>query len=665
MNRAYSLLTVKAVDDDARVIEGVATTPSPDRVGDIVEPLGVKFTNPLPLLHQHQSAAPVGTVTFRKPTADGIRFIANLPHIAEPGPLQQRVDTAWGEVKAGLVRGVSIGFRPLEQSYMDDGGIRFIASEVLELSLVTIPANADATIQTIKSVDGELLAALGHGQTAATSGPASGAPGNPPTKPMPRVGGTSVKLRLHGAQRMPKSISEQIADFGNTRAEKATRMLAIMEKAGDSGETLDEAQQQEYDGLDGELKAIDEHLERLRTAEQLSAAQAKAVDGGSAAKGTASRGAPVVTAMRRQLPPGIGFARYAKCLMAANGAPGAALQIAEHHYPDMDDLHIVLRAAVAAGTTTDATWASALVQYQNLAGEFLEFLRPSTIVGKFGMGGIPSLRAVPFNVRIPKQTGGGDAYWVGEGAAKPLTQFAFDTVTLRWAKCANIAVITEELARFSSPAAEELVRNGLRDALVARIDLTFVDPAITAIADTRPASITNGISATATSGTDSAAARADVQALFGKFIANNLSPAGSVWIMNATTALTLSMMRNALDQPEFPDITMNGGTYFGLPVITSQHMAAAGAPATSNIILVNAGDILLADDGTVTIDASREASLQMDSAPTQSSGSPPVATQSVSMFQTNSIAIRAERYINWDRARDTAVEYLSGVAYVA
>jgi hypothetical protein len=43
MNRAYSILTVKAVEEDQRIIRGMATTPSPDRVGDIVEPLGVKF----------------------------------------------------------------------------------------------------------------------------------------------------------------------------------------------------------------------------------------------------------------------------------------------------------------------------------------------------------------------------------------------------------------------------------------------------------------------------------------------------------------------------------------------------------------------------------------------------------------------------------------------
>ena len=51
------------------------------------------------------------------------------------------------------LRGVSIGFRALEYSYMDGGGIRFTECEIYELSLVTIPANAAATIQSIKAMD--------------------------------------------------------------------------------------------------------------------------------------------------------------------------------------------------------------------------------------------------------------------------------------------------------------------------------------------------------------------------------------------------------------------------------------------------------------------------------------------------------------------------------
>lgn len=161
MNRAYSVLEIKSVNDGERVIRGVATTPTPDRMGDIVDPLGVTFKNPLALLWQHRSDQPVGTVKFDKPTKAGITFEATIADISEPGTLKDRLDEAWQSVKTGLVRAVSIGFRALEYSFMDEGGIRFIASEVLELSLVTIPANADATINEIRSIDTAQLASTG------------------------------------------------------------------------------------------------------------------------------------------------------------------------------------------------------------------------------------------------------------------------------------------------------------------------------------------------------------------------------------------------------------------------------------------------------------------------------------------------------------------------
>jgi Escherichia/Staphylococcus phage prohead protease len=51
-HRAYSLLTEKAVTQDADwvYIEGIASTPAVDRVGDVVEPLGAKFSTPMPLI---------------------------------------------------------------------------------------------------------------------------------------------------------------------------------------------------------------------------------------------------------------------------------------------------------------------------------------------------------------------------------------------------------------------------------------------------------------------------------------------------------------------------------------------------------------------------------------------------------------------------------------
>jgi len=160
-NRAYSVLEIKAVDEKSRTIEGVATTPAVDRVGDIIEPLGVKYDNPMPFLWQHFHDEPIGTVNFEPPTKNGVKFTAKLPLIEEAGKLKDRIDEAWQSIKAGLVRAVSIGFRPLEFAFMENGGIRYNEVEVYELSAVTIPANSEALITSIKSVDAALRKAAG------------------------------------------------------------------------------------------------------------------------------------------------------------------------------------------------------------------------------------------------------------------------------------------------------------------------------------------------------------------------------------------------------------------------------------------------------------------------------------------------------------------------
>ena len=161
IERAYSLLEVKSLSEDTRTISGMATTPETDRVGDIVDPMGAKFAPEIPLLWQHNHSQPVGTATFGKATKSGIPFTASLPILTESGPLKDLIDMAWQAVKAKLVRGVSIGFRALEYSFMDDGGVRFVSTEIYELSLVTIPANASATIQTIKALDSHREASQG------------------------------------------------------------------------------------------------------------------------------------------------------------------------------------------------------------------------------------------------------------------------------------------------------------------------------------------------------------------------------------------------------------------------------------------------------------------------------------------------------------------------
>jgi hypothetical protein len=67
----------------------------------------------------------------------------------------------------------------------------------------------------------------------------------------------------------------------------------------------------------------------------------------------------------------------------------------------------------------------------------------------------------------------------------------FDTLTLRWAKAAAISVLTEELVRFSNPAAEDVVRQDLARGIVQFLDRQFVDPSVAEVTNVSPASITN------------------------------------------------------------------------------------------------------------------------------------------------------------------------------
>jgi HK97 family phage major capsid protein len=306
---------------------------------------------------------------------------------------------------------------------------------------------------------------------------------------------------------------------------------------------------------------------------------------------------------------------------------------------------LYLKAAVAPGSTTDPAWAGNLVPaVQNIANEFLELLRPATILGK-----IPNLRRVPFNTSVPVQTAGGSYGWVGQAKPKPVTKLGFGLAKLDMSKASGIIVLTEELVRTSNPSAEAVCRADMIAGIAAFLDLQFIDPAVAAVANVNPASVTNGTTPIASAGDP----LKDVQHLLGALAAANIPLAGSVLIMSETNALALGFARDALGNKVFPGVGVTGGTIEGIGVVTSN---AAG----TNVIALQPSTVLYADDGGVAIDVSREASVQMDSAP---AAPPDATTVLVSLWQNNLVGLRAERFVNWKRGRDEAVKYVSGANY--
>lgn len=617
MFHAVAVLHVKTADSATRRIAGVATTPAPDRQGDTIDPLGATFTNPIPLLWHHDTKRPIGLATLQRPTVDGIRFEATIPIVDEPGPLRDRIEEAWQSLKAGIVTGVSVGYRPLEGGIqvLKTGGRRFSRTEICEVSLVTVPANMHATIDVIKSLDAQFLAA---------AGPVSSGDSD-----------RSIVPARKGAASM--TTQEQISQYENSRAAKVARMAAIMTDAGDA--TLADDRREEYDGLSIDVKTIDDHLVRFRELDRLQASSATRIE--SNPNGTPRQPAPVVS-VKANAAPGLTYVRSVKSLLQANGDSYRAIQYAKQ-YGD-PNVELLIKAAVAPGTTTDPAWAGALVTVSNLTNEFIELSRAATILGR-----IPGIRNVPFNVSVPIVTAGGTYKWVGQGKAKPVTKMQFGSTSLGMAKAAGIIVLTEELVRSSSPSAEMIVRDEMVKGIAAFLDQQFTDPAVAAVADVSPASVTNG-APTAASLDDPAK---DLGLIVAHFTGAGI-PLGKVSILlSEANAYAMAFGKNAMGAQNFPGMTPAGGSANGITVVASNTVG-------DKVIGIAADYVLLADDGGVKIDVSREASVQMNDAP----DSPALATSVfTSLWQDNLVGLRAERFINWKKATANAVYYLTGAAY--
>lgn len=444
-----------------------------------------------------------------------------------------------------------------------------------------------------------------------------------------------------------KRISDQIAEISKLRGSKVVALEELLTKAESENRTLNEEEQTAFDQLKEEVAAQDAHLERLRDAEAIMARST----------------VRVVQPPKSDAPPlakGIGMARMAQLLVASRGNDLQAIELAKSHFPDMPmmeqlfrarSLGILQRAAVAEARTDVPAWAGTLVYANQLASELIELVMPETVLGQLeGM-----LRRVPFNVRIPRETQMiAQAKWVGEGKSKPVGRGAFDFITVPFTKAALIVLLTEELARFSDPSAEILMRNGLVRSLSQFLDTEFLGNTA-AVAGVSPGGILAGLPAGQTitsSGAGWQHILYDATAAINLLTTGMVAPRRPVWIMSPTMRTSVGFMPNSFGVPAFPSVG-GAGTFAGYPIVTSMNMPPNVA------LLIDADSILYASDTNIRLDISREASVQAADNP----DSPP--TGMISLWQQNMIGILAEKYEWWGRARDAAIVQITGVNWGA
>jgi hypothetical protein len=277
------------------------------------------------------------------------------------------------------------------------------------------------------------------------------------------------------------------------------------------------------------------------------------------------------------------------------------------------------KAAIAAGTTTDATWAAPLVP-ASLVTAFMPLVERQSALLQL------PLRRVPFATPVSAQTADASYSWVRQGAPKPISKFAFATTTLDQTKTAGTVVITKEVARLSAPGSVQEMQNALSAGLAQFVDTQFLDPTITAIPLERPASITNGLTPVAVTGTLPEKLATLVSAFYAAL------PGAS-----AQTTLVLSpATAGQLLTRDVPN----------LPIVLTP---AVGA----NAVILDPARILAAREDAPVLDVSDKAAVQMDSAPMNPADATVVL---VSFWQHNLVGVRAEFAVNW-KALANSVAY--------
>jgi HK97 family phage prohead protease len=134
---------------DKRQIRVICSTGQVDRSGDVVVQTGIdvsNFAGTRTVLWNHDQDQPIARCVEIGIKAGHLEALVEFP---EAG-VSAKSDEIYGLVKAGIINGVSIGFIPLDAEPVDGKsprkGLRFDKSELLEFSLVSVPANPGAII---------------------------------------------------------------------------------------------------------------------------------------------------------------------------------------------------------------------------------------------------------------------------------------------------------------------------------------------------------------------------------------------------------------------------------------------------------------------------------------------------------------------------------------
>jgi HK97 family phage major capsid protein len=326
------------------------------------------------------------------------------------------------------------------------------------------------------------------------------------------------------------------------------------------------------------------------------------------------------------------FAKLCRILAIAKGNAFEALDTATR-YGASQRVQDVLKASVAAGGAGGVgAWGEQTAVERLVLGAFSDALKHSSAFARMvADGAITRVPLEPATLGLVATTAGAGAIVV-PGQSIPVRRMDFSQKSVARRKAAEMVVLTDELLRQAPSEAEQIIVRELRAAVALTIDTEFI------------ATATAGVTPMTSQGLT-----ADVANLY-----KAVSPAADsrlYFVVGATAAISLATARtNGLKH--FPDAGVQGGSIDGIPVLVTNAMQAA------TIALVDAARIGGGlEEAAVAISA--KGTVEMDTAPTMSAGvgSPiaPVAAQTVSLWQTNSIGVMALQSFGCTALRSGAV----------
>lgn len=616
-----------------------------DRYGDIVDPDGWDLKNfkknPIALFG-HNSNFPVGKWSDLRVEDGKLKGRLNL---AKRGT-SYRLDELIGLIEQGILRAVSVGFRPLKAEPMDPerpyGPQKYLKQELLETSVVSVPANpaALALAKSMHVSDETLVLAFGEQATMRRDLSAPGEHADDATADEERARAAALP-RPKGTTMTTKTISQRVID---AKTSLATKQATRDELTG--ADTLDHAA---ITAINDEIETLGKDIEVLeRTEKSMGNAAAPAVNrqplGFKAEKLTG-----VDLMVRRALVHGL-----AAQMGGGIAEPELVKRVLEQRYPDHDEATsaIVTRGAAPVATTGTSGFVSQLVQ-STWAG-FLDALRgPSVYPGLRDRGYGVSFDSAG-TAYLPQRTGSGaNGSFFAEGSPIRVGRITVAAPTFTSRKMGVIIPFTREAAKRSTPQLEGVLRRSIIEDTAVTLDSILLDA--TAGDTIRPAGLLYGVSATASGygGADYTAVKEDFKALLAPFIAANAADNITV-IMNPAQALAIGMM----DGPD------NNSAWFS--AISSRVNIVESTNATANrLIAIRNTDFATALGDMPEFEISNQATIHMeDASPADIVSGGSAASGAVkSMFQTDSSALRMVMDVSWTMARSGMVAWIDGTSY--